>query len=188
MNIRKILARTWYFIWKDDSLLSWIVNIILAFVITKFLIYPGLGLVLGTTHPVVAVVSGSMVHDAGFDEWWSRNSQFYMDYGVSEEKFKGFIFKNGFNKGDIIVLKTPKDINIGDVIVFKGNSQNPIIHRAIQIDNGKIITKGDHNLQADPVPVDSASVIGKSLFKIPYLGWVKIIFVDSLQTIGVNIS
>ena len=56
------LRKVWKFIWEDDSALSWIVNVILAFVIVKFLIYPGLGLVLHTTHPVVAVVSGSMDH------------------------------------------------------------------------------------------------------------------------------
>ena len=58
---RKQLKKIWYFIW-DDSIWSWIVNIILAFVLIKFVVYPGLGFLLNTSHPVVAVVSSSMEH------------------------------------------------------------------------------------------------------------------------------
>lgn len=52
----------WYFVWEDDSLFSWIVNIIIAFVLIKFVVYPILGLLLATNFPIVAVVSGSMEH------------------------------------------------------------------------------------------------------------------------------
>ena len=63
-KIKKALRKVWWFIWEDNSVWSWIVNIILAFVIIKFLVYPGLGFMLGTTHPVVAVVSSSMEHNS----------------------------------------------------------------------------------------------------------------------------
>ncbi|MBS3136151.1 signal peptidase I [Candidatus Woesearchaeota archaeon] len=58
------LQKAWHFIWHEDSIESWTINIILAFVLIKFVIYPGLALALGTTHPIVAVVSGSMEHKA----------------------------------------------------------------------------------------------------------------------------
>jgi signal peptidase I len=61
-DIKEILKKIWYFIWEDDSLLSWFVNIVLAFVIIKFVIYPVLGFFLATSFPIVAVVSGSMEH------------------------------------------------------------------------------------------------------------------------------
>lgn len=54
--------KTWDFIWNSNSIWSWVVNVIIAFVLIKFLIYPGLGLVLGTNLPVVAVISESMEH------------------------------------------------------------------------------------------------------------------------------
>ncbi|MBW2993462.1 hypothetical protein KY317_02720, partial [Candidatus Woesearchaeota archaeon] len=63
MKFKEIVHKTWDFIWNSNSVWSWIVNIILAFVIIKFLLYPGLGLVTGTSHPIVAVVSNSMEHD-----------------------------------------------------------------------------------------------------------------------------
>ena len=61
-KIKKSLKKFWHFLWKEDSLLSWIVNIAIAFVLIKFIIYPGLGLLLGTNLPVVAVISESMDH------------------------------------------------------------------------------------------------------------------------------
>ncbi|HLP79463.1 MAG TPA: signal peptidase I [Acidobacteriota bacterium] len=57
-------AKFWKFLWEDNSPWSWLVNIILAFVLIKFIVYPGIGVLLGTQLPVVAVVSGSMEHAA----------------------------------------------------------------------------------------------------------------------------
>ena len=67
---KKNLKKFWHFIWEEDSLLSWIVNIIIAFILIKFIVYPGLGYLLATTHPVVAVVSESMEHNSNFNAWW----------------------------------------------------------------------------------------------------------------------
>ena len=60
MSFKKI----WNFIWHEDSVLSWVVSIALAFLLVKFIIYPLIGLVLGTGYPIVAVVSESMEHKA----------------------------------------------------------------------------------------------------------------------------
>ena len=62
-----ILKKIWNFIWHDNSVWSWLVNVILAFVLVKFVIYPGLGFLLHTTHPVVAVMSSSMEHNGDFN-------------------------------------------------------------------------------------------------------------------------
>lgn len=60
--VKHYLKRFWKFLWEEDSIISWAVNIALAFLIIKFLVYPGIGLVLGTNLPVVAVISESMDH------------------------------------------------------------------------------------------------------------------------------
>ena len=71
------LKKTWNFLWKSDSVWSWLVSFVLAFIIVKFLIYPGLGLILGTGFPIVAVVSGSMEHgNNDFSAWWEDNNIF----------------------------------------------------------------------------------------------------------------
>ena len=71
------LKKTWDFIWNSNSVWSWILNVVLAFILVKFILYPGFGFLLQTSHPVVAVMSGSMEHNGNFDEWpsgtWNQN-------------------------------------------------------------------------------------------------------------------
>src|SRR3989344_4000315 len=144
-------SKIWHFIWEDDSVWSWIVNIILAFVIIKFLVYPGLGFIFGTSFPIVAVVSQSMEHDGSFDEWWETQKDWYMDMNITKENFLDFSLRNGFDCGDLIILfgKEHTKIKVGEVIVFFDTfSGKPIIHRVVKIDgDGTYLfqTKGDHN-------------------------------------------
>lgn len=193
-KFKPTLRWLWWFVWEDDSAWSWIVNVILAFVLIKFIVYPLLGLLLTTTHPIVAVVSGSMEHDSSFNGWWDSQHDFYDQAGITKDEFKYFRFKNGFNKGDLIVLKG-KDwdrIEIGEIIVYQSALRvEPIIHRVVRIyeSNGKrfIQTKGDHNPESSPdeMRIQEAQYIGNGLFRIPWLGWVKIGFVGLLKFLGV---
>jgi len=184
-----MLKKIWNFIWNDNSLLSWLVNVILAFLIVKFLLYPGLGLILQTDHPIVAVVSGSMHHNSqNFDEWWERNGRWYEEKGIKKKQFQEFKMSNGFNKGDIIVLLGRKKIEVGDIIVFNGNSLNPIIHRVISMaEKEKLFytTKGDANpsssAELGEINIPEERVIGKAVFRIPYLGWIKIMFTETFK-------
>lgn len=195
INYKKILKKTWYFIWEDNSIWSWIVNIILAFVLIKFIVYPGLGFLLSTSHPVVAVVSRSMEHNSmNFDNWWESNQDWYLENDITKKDFKEFYFKNGFNKGDIFVLrgKKCKDIKIGEIIVFKSARPDPIIHRVIkkwEDDNCYLQTKGDNNPYSiktqdlDETRINKDRLIGKALWRIPYLGYIKIGFVCAIWEI-----
>ena len=174
-----MLRKIWHFIWKDDSLLSWIVNVLLAFLIVKFLIYPGLGFALGTTHPVVAVVSSSMHHNGDFNQWYDERGDWY---NFTKEEMKEWSFSNGFNKGDIMVLKKAKGLEEGDVIVFSGNSNNPIIHRLVFIGDNHYQTKGDNNAdsfgQLGEKSIKEDQIIGEAVGRIPLLGYIKILFTE----------
>jgi signal peptidase I len=206
---KNFLQRLWYFIWDDDSLLSWIVNIVIAFVLIKFIVYPGLGLLFATSHPVVAVVSGSMEHRTvngyicgsspvdykeNFDKFWETCNGFYANLGITKEEFNKFSFRDGFNTGDIIVLfgKKPSEIKVGDVIVFRGDKPDPIIHRVVRRweENGNTYygTKGDHNPTTlyfeNKIPY--SNVIGKAYLGIPWLGYIKIWFVDLLKLLRLD--
>jgi|SRR3989344_8257444 len=170
--MKNFLKKVWYFVWYDDSLLSWIVNVVLAFILVKFIVYPGLGFLLNTTHPLVAVVSCSMEHNADFETWWSNNKGWYESNKITKEQFINFPFKNGINQGDIMILKSGNNLQVGDVIVFNGGSTNPIIHRLVKT-NINLQTKGDNNSVPDSL---TGQVIGKAIFRVPYFGWVKILF------------
>jgi len=203
-GFKELFKKTWRFIWDDDSIWSWILNVLLAFVIIKFLVYPGLGLMLGTDYPIVAVVSGSMEHDGSFDEWWNspafctfgksgdcKQKDNYLYYGISKEHFLDYPLKNGFNKGDIIVLKGADVIEIGDIIVFQSYFKSePIIHRVVKMENNIYQTKGDHNFGSSKYDNDikDSQVIGKAWFKIPFFGWIKILFTQFMGFFGIHIA
>ncbi len=181
------LKKTWNFLWHSDSLVSWILSFILAFLLVKYVIYAGLGLILGTGYPVVAVVSGSMEHDGlNFEAWWEHYGEWYENHGINMEEFNDYKFKNGFNKGDVMVLigTEAKNINKGDVVVFQANSKHPVIHRVVKVweEDGEyhFQTKGDHNsdsyVQLGETDIGESKLLGKAVFKIPFLGWPKIIF------------
>jgi signal peptidase I len=192
-KIKRVLKRTWWFIWEDDSIWSWIVNIILAFVLIKYIVYPGLGFLLGTSFPIVAVVSGSMEHQGNFNDWYDSQADWYMNMGISKEDFSSFDFKNGFNKGDIMILygTKPADIQVGGVIVFRSKRPDPIIHRVVKkwSLNGKwhFQTKGDNNADSinsiglDETDIREEQVLGRAVIRIPLLGYIKIWFVELIQ-------
>jgi len=182
MSFKKNYKKVYNFIFNDDSVWSWIVNILLAFVIVKFLIYPGLGLVLGTDYPMVAVISGSMEHNGlNFDQWWDENGQWYIDHGISRVDFEDYIIHNGFNKGDVIILRGKQDYSLGDIVVYQSSfASYPVIHRVTYINDSEntLIVKGDNNDSPDPYDVDYDLIEGVAAFKIPYIGWVKILFTE----------
>ncbi len=193
MDKKDFLKRLWHFIWNDNSILSWIVNIVLAFLIVKFLIYPGLGLLLGTSFPVVAVVSDSMEHDGlSFQEWWNEREEIYSSFDIRRDDFFDYKFRNGFNAGDLMVLVGVEvdDIRQGDSLVFLGNAPGPIIHRVVKIDREDeeifIQTMGDNKdknkgSRPDEFGITEERIIGKAVFRIPYLGWVKL---GALKLVG----
>jgi signal peptidase I len=206
--------KVWDFFWNEDSVSSWIANIIIAFIIIRFIVYPVLGAVLGTSFPIVAVVSESMEHGLhndilcgqkfnefheSFDNYWEVCGEWYEDKGISKEQFSKFKMKNGFNKGDVIILSRANinNIKLGDILVFQANKPQPIIHRVIKIweKNGKTYyqTKGDHNSNSisnglEENKIDQERIYGKSILRIPYLGWMKILFVDAVRPFGINIE
>jgi signal peptidase I len=213
MTWKKKGKRIWTFFWKEDSVWSWIVNVIVAFLVIRYIVYPLLGLVLGTGFPIVAVVSESMEHglhdynicgqDIGtfhesFDNYWDVCGNWYEQHGITKSEFRKYPFKNGFNKGDVIILwRANRDnLEVGDILVFQGNKPQPIIHRVVKvwIENDKYFyqTKGDHNRESfDPIretKIEEERILGKGGLRIPYLGWLKILFVDALKPLGINIQ
>ncbi len=193
MDWKKKWKKFWHFIWHEDSLASWVANVVLAFVLIKFLVYPALGALFGTSFPIVAVVSESMEHNQDFNNWWEDNKNWYLKNNVTKNQFEYFPFTNGFNKGDIMVLigDQPSDIKVGDVVVYQAKKPYPIIHRVVDKEkkagNWYFETKGDNNenqivdFELDETNVHEDKIYGKAVVRIPYLGYVKIGFVELLQ-------
>ncbi len=186
VEIKKILKKIWDFLWHSNSVWSWIVDLILVFLIVKFIIFPFFGLILCTPLPFVIIESHSMEHEGNFDSWYSLHNLWYLENNISKEQIEEWPWNNGMDKGDIIVVRGLKNKNydLGDVIIFQVSNQNtPIIHRIIDIreeDKRIFSTKGDHNdAQWEyELSMEEEQILGKAIIKIPKLGWVKLFFVE----------
>lgn len=213
------LMRFWKWLWESDSWWSYIIFLVIVFVIIKFAFLPGLGLVFGTQLPLAIVESSSMDHNSleyclkaeqstengrlivtctqwsnkdyelcgnnfeessyfNIDKYWETCGEWYENKNITKEKFEKFKFENGFRKGDIIIIFGKKDVKIGDVIIFDAGRNNPIIHRVISL--SPLQTKGDHNGDqlSEEKSINSNQIVGVAVGKIPYLGWVKLSFVE----------
>jgi len=166
----KKIKKYWNWVWNSNSVLSWVVALALIFIIVKYIFFPGLSLIMGTTLPLAGVESSSMDHQivredfgslglcgrlfskkehVNFNEYWATCGDWYEDRDISKEMFQEFPLSNGFRKGDIIVVWGRFQPEIGDIIIFKPNPEStaprPIIHRIISVNETTIETKGDHN-------------------------------------------
>ena len=189
MKIKKPIKDFWGYL-KKDTWDSWIVSMLLIVVVIKFVFFPLLTLATGSPLPLVVVESCSMYHETNFDDWWSKNAQWYQNKGISKEEFKEYNMKNGLNKGDIILVTKPDEYEKGDIIIFLPNPEstavNPIIHRIIS--ENPISTKGDHNTlqftknnnikKLDETDISKERILGKSTLRIPYVGWAKLIWFE----------
>jgi len=159
-------------------------------ILFAFFVHQVSGLALSTELPIVTVSSESMVPT--------------------------------LNVGDIVLIKGEETYALGDIIVFAGWETEPIIHRVVatgdypdvekysgwneltdkyikELSYAKekiYISKGDNNLRCDQCvgryPIEESKVYGKAVAKIPYLGWVKIKFVewfikDPIFGVGISI-
>jgi len=159
-----------------------VLGIAFAIVLNK-----GMGYILHTDLPIVAVMTGSMVHD---DNTLSVHYQFLeQNFDYTKEQINSWPIKNGFRPGDVLIIKgvPQEELQVGDVIVatYKGQPV-PIIHRIVYIgENGYPFTKGDHNPVMDPLckisdkPIsgcwERTGIKGKAVLWVPFLGLPKLI-------------
>jgi signal peptidase I len=190
----KFLKKFWEIIWKDDSFKGWLISLVFIFVVIKFIFFPLLNLVTGTSLPLAIVESCSMYHTGdifgNFNNWWDRHDLKYENLNINKSEFGEFTLKKGFSKGDIIfiVKAKPEKLKVGDVIIFNSNQKNPIIHRIISIkqENGKYTfsTMGDNNNGQLSVEtnIQQEQLVGKAVFNlIPSVGWAKLVFYEHIR-------
>jgi signal peptidase I len=202
-KIKRGFSKFWFLLWKDNSMKGWILSLIFLFIVIKFIFFPFMNLVTGTTLPLAIVESCSMYHAGNvfsdFDIWFNEHQQKYEKINLTKEEFKAFVLNNGFDKGDILLLvkANPEKLKIGDIIAFtSGTGGTPVIHRIISIKevNGQLIfsTMGDNNAGQlvpgnnyagiDEREIKQSQLVGKAVFRIaPKLGWVKLIFFEGLR-------
>lgn len=187
-KVKKRLKEFWDFLWHEDTLASWVVSLILIFIIVKFIFFPILSLIMNASMPLVVVESTSMHHPGllgnslgieSFKNWWVQNGEWYRDRDITREEAKEWPLNSGLEMGDIVAVTGHGDLEIGDIIIFKANKKHPVIHRIVKISNNSQIyyqTKGDNNPGQLSVEkrISKDQIIGQAIFRIPKAGWVKL--------------
>lgn len=194
---KTFFKKFWNLLWKDESLKGWIFSIIFLFIVIKFIFFPVLGFVTGTSMPLAIVESCSMYHGgnlfSNFDSWWTRHDSKYAAWNISESQFRTFKLENGFNKGDILLIThaDPAKLKVGDIIIYNAGIANPVIHRIMKITNTtsglSFSTEGDNNngQLGFENGIRPSQILGKAQFKlVPYVGWMKLIFYDFSKPVG----
>jgi len=199
--MKHTLKDAWNFIWKGDSLLSWICSLAIAFIVVKFIFFPLLSLAFGTPLPLVVVESSSMHHPGGFignaigledsfEFWWEQKGSWYNSRGIEKADASTWPLKTGLEMGDIVIVSGhDKEIEVGDIIIFNANKKYPLIHRVVGIkkqgDEIYYETKGDNNSGQLKIEknISEDAVVGKAIFRIPKFGWIKLGLVKILERI-----
>tara|TARA_Y100000310_G_scaffold338650_1_gene428912 strand:+ start:5095 stop:5664 length:570 start_codon:yes stop_codon:yes gene_type:complete len=178
--MKEEIKKFWKFL-KKDSWGSLAVTLVIAFILILYVFFPILKFITGSALPLVIVESCSMYHDeVGFDK--ILDNSIYSQNGIELEDTEDWDFQRGLTKGDIIFVVGAKNIEKGDVIIFNGGSAHPIIHRVVD-DEEPYGTKGDnYKTNTEQLPsersIQQEQVLGKAVFKVPFLGWIKLIFYD----------
>ena len=146
----KNLKDFWNWLWNSNSILSWVVFVVLAFVIIRVVFFGLVSLATGSPMPFVVIESCSMNHPGffgDFEGWWEDYGSWYEERNITKEQFQGLKYSKGMKMGDIIIVSKRGGVELGDVIIFQTNkeavSKRPIIHRAISLE--PLATKGDYN-------------------------------------------
>ena len=197
MNIKAIWKKIWHFLWKENSIWSWLADIALILIIAQFIFFPLMSLIFATPLPFVIIESNSMHHSDSFDKWYVEFGNWYTSNGITLQDMEEWSYRNGLDKGDLMAIigKDYEDYKVGDIIIFKTKIQDtPVIHRIVAIEekNNEFIfsTKGDNNQGQISFlgfnvekEIKQEQVLGTAVFRVPWLGWVKLVPVEIANAI-----
>jgi len=145
--LKQYAKKVWHFLWYEDSIWSWIANIIIAFILIKFVVYPLISLLLATQLPIVAVVSGSMEHKFAPDCTNYLSNGLCISYSHASYNLCGIEQTTGYSvdldtywqqcgawyeQRNITLdafasFKFTSGFNTGDVMVVRGKPWNSIV-------------------------------------------------------------
>lgn len=82
-------------------------------------------------------------------------------------------------RGDLIILTSPKDIKVTDVVIYqRPDISETIIHRIIEEKDGGYVIKGDNNPIPDPGIVRKEQILGKVIYAVPLLGYPRVLLFE----------
>lgn len=175
MNQLEELRRKWRELTEGPA--GWIIYLFLG-VVLALALNKGLGLAFSTQYPVVTVKSTSMVPTLNVGD-------IVFVYGRGEYNPGDIVVFNGWRGTPIIhrivakAEKTSQEVKIEMWRGFDQISKEKFRQLARKSPSRNLyITKGDHNSFCDQCSgkdyLKKEGIYGKKIFRVPYLGWVKL--------------
>ncbi|HEX9924078.1 MAG TPA: signal peptidase I, partial [Anaerolineae bacterium] len=75
-----------------------------------------------------------------------------------------------FYRGDLVILYSAKDYQIGDIATYRHPEIGPVIHRIIEKEDERFIFQGDNNGWIDSYRPQQEEIIGKLWLHLPTAG------------------
>jgi len=72
--------------------------------------------------------------------------------------------------GSVVYVQQAQQYEKGDVVSFSNDAGQTVTHRIVKKTEDGFVTKGDANDTEDQAVVSQSSIIGKSVFSVPYAG------------------
>lgn len=135
-----------------------------------------LGILLNTILWVLIVILLFLVSNGIYQRVAKKNDYFGF-FGIGTAVVVYGSMEPNLHVNDM-VLYQKKDISEyekGDIIIYKHSEKNEIIlitHRIQEVVGTEFQTKGDHNKDVDPWMVHEEDVVGRIVWRIPYIGGV----------------
>lgn len=80
----------------------------------------------------------------------------------------GWSMHPALHPGDVVVVRTSRQVNVGEVILFQAPGHGAVLHRVIGVNRtGAVRTRGDSNAIADRAALDRRDVVGPVRFVLP---------------------
>ena len=90
----------------------------------------------------------------------------------------GSSMEPGFHRGDLVILRTATDYQIGDIVTYRHPQIGPVIHRIVAREADRFVFKGDNNTWLDLYHPSQADLIGTLWVHLPSVGKI----VEQLRT------
>ena len=65
---------------------------------------------------------------------------------------------------------TPQEVEVGDIVVYRSPANSLVLHRLVDMEEGKYVLKGDASQKKQEVALSKINFIGREVFSIPGLG------------------
>lgn len=130
-------------------------------------------IVINILRTIIAVILIALLI---FNGWLLVSQYIFKDNPPNIMGYSQFIVTSGsmqptFKVGDVVVVKSGADYEIGDVITFRLNdSEELVTHRIVGSNSGGFITRGDANNVVDDTLQTSDNIVGKVQMSIPEIG------------------